>query len=769
MTKNSLRARLIFGAILIPMPIVMGAIGASPYNIFILAILFSIFMTVGRIEVHRKNSPLYSRKDWIRLGSQTLITQLILTTILFLLGLGGSAIFGSRIGSMAIERLDLLIMSGFSLLLLPMMISIYRQEHRKGVKKNQGSLVRASGFTTAEDLLDVNDDISGDSADAQDGNIIPAPLTLNNFYRGFHFSESNPVRWALKDERDANGDKYKRYPIGASEARIAETEKRLGFRLPETLRALYKIRDGGSVPDRLVRISDDPIDEYGDEYDNFFGAFADDYNVLNGLAELETLRDNYLEYDSEEDSEDWIEKSERYVYLAMRMTRGTALDYSQCGDQDEPGVAMFDTENGKDKAILAHFDSFDEFLAACHKYVDRDRGFNDVVFGDPPNPSFADEFWGDAGNPTETPITEESWADASYRLGVILPSELLPFYKAADGGTTEFNVALKASGNPSDPPRHVFPKGPYVAEGLLLPLSQWISLKDLSDRLEFVDGAIPWTESFEHPEKLIVISASFYGMILLDYRESETPEVLSIAQMETPDKHHKFESVAHFLGQLRQYGNPEQAAKNKISDNRLSAQSPLATNFWLPNDRGPAAPKMFEKIERHIKPDHRGLPNALKSIYQVQNGGRVRFRWVPPRYINANGYVNEKNDAAHWVDAFPYGLWPIEEWMPFKDWCEQSEVARQQDIFEFLNNIDKLDDKDNDNLSLWIIGGYEQDDLLRITLLDLSRDFFNSNSHLMSADYDFEKDRFDVIWGPILVDNVYSGLMQSVRALKEEL
>lgn len=84
------------------------------------------------------------------------------------------------------------------------------------------------------------------------------PVTVPTFFRGRHFSVSDHMEKALAGPVPQDGEKIARAPVAATDAMIAETESRLGVTLPDTLRSLYRLSDGGSLPSYWVPATADP-------------------------------------------------------------------------------------------------------------------------------------------------------------------------------------------------------------------------------------------------------------------------------------------------------------------------------------------------------------------------------------------------------------------------------------------------------------------------------------------------------------------------------
>lgn len=741
--------RLFIGAIILVFPTLLGWYFRSPLLIPLLGALYVPLYFLGKTHAWQAISHLPSRNALLRAVPVTFAVQCVLVGVLYLIGLGLGTLFTDRAMAGGIAAQDIAWLGSVAVIALPISAFIVFTERDTA--------------TPVPARVKPNPEVS----DKDDFVALDREITPQTFYRGPHFSRPNYARTAMVDVLDHSGAKPKRAPKAASAAMLAQTEERLGVKLPQTLREIYLIQDGGALPTYFVpKYLGAPKTDEG-----WVSAFAHDYNDLRPLAQLASLYDDYIqdfdpEYSDPAEKDAWIPSSEKLIILTARSGYGTALDYRS---GPEPGVLLFD--NNHSTPELKRFETFDEFFAALreinhgHKRPPQKK----VAYGTPPDPLDADRFWskGNAGDA----VTELQWENAGAALGVTLPSELLPFYKAADGGTSRYHVALAEKHD--DPPLHVFPKGPYVYAGLFCKVDHFISLATLSDRLDFVDGRTPWRMIFDNPERLIVISAAFDAAILLDYRKSDRPAVLAVPDLDNPDSAIAFSSVKDFLSRLRLYGKPKPGDKNEIGDDRISARSSDTAGFWMPNTgRAPVDPTVVQAfIEQWDCSDH-GLPKAIDALYARQDGGAVRFRFAPPQTMNPAGHAVRDFASSDWVDVFPDGLLPIENWQPFEAWRTAQGLAIDQSAFEFTARIDPpYDDDSHDTvkLGLFVIGDHTTPDARMVTLLDMSRDFFNRNRHILTLKYTQDTDRFEIFFGPVMSDNIHTGLHQTLKARKSDL
>jgi hypothetical protein len=752
------RLRLVVGAIVVLFPATCGWLFRSPWIIPIIGAVFVPLYVLGKAGASTQLSDPRTRQAVLRAVPQIWLIQTVIAGIFYLIGAGAGALAHDRPVNWALDGLDLGLIVAFVLLTLPLTATV---AHAENPARETMSITRTTDSNTTADGSAIVSDANGEFG------TIARTITPRTFYRGWHFSRHNYTLQALTDIVDHQGNKPVRAPKRASEAMIAATEQRLGVRLPQMLREIYKVQDGGSLPTYFVpRYPGAPRD-----FDGWVSAFAHDYDVLNPLADLVRLHDDYVEHGNPDDPEEtagWIPGAEKLIVIASRTGYGTALDYRQ---GEEPGVLLFD--HGNEAKEVLRFLSFEAFLAACHEIVfDHGAGNerSDEVFGGPPNPLDADRFWekGHSG----AGVTSEQWAEAGKTLGVRLPDGLLPFFKAANGGLSKFKVAVGKDGESESEPLEVFPSGPYVDPGAFLRLEHWVSLATLSDRLDFIDDRKPWRGLHDQPGKLVVISAAFDSALLLDYRkDDERPAVLAMADLDLPETAIAFPTVEDFLARLRRFGNAAAEAKNEIGDRRISTRLSDAASFWVADASiGSVDPTTVDAFIETWGFQTFGLPETISQLYATQDGGQVRFRFAAPQKVNAHGYVNADPSAKTWIDVFPGGLRPMAQWQSFEAWRAQHKLAVGQDLHDFTGRVKPTsDDADAVTLRLFVIGDHVTGSRRTITLLDMSSDYFNRNRDLLTAVHDPKTDRFRIVFGPVMVDNIYHGLHQTVRALKAEL
>ena len=581
------------------------------------------------------------------------------------------------------------------------------------------------------------------------------PIDEATFFTGRHFSISDHARAALFDGGGRGGRKIERRPKAASDKMIAEAEERLGVKLPEALRTLYRRQDGGALGEPLVALKPDPQDCYED----WAPAFSGRYNDLRPLRDLQTLRQVHLEHFDHcikkgEEPAEWGEGTEKIVFLDLSDGAGAALDY-RLGDA--PQVALIELDEDGAPSFKLSFADFAAFFAALRREA-QDGGPAETVLG-APDLTHPDQFWAVSHMNSSRGVASDVWRAQEERLGVALPEELAQLYRAVDGGWTPFNAdarrVARTAGGAGEGFERVVPLVDYPPRGVLAPVEKWVSLRALSDRLDFVGDQKPWSQIWLRPERLIVLSAARDGALMLDYRDGESPAVLWAPDLDDPSKAVRYKSAGKYLASLRAAGAPGSAIPDFLGDPRLSARTMSEEAFW--RDVGAQEPVSSASLKAFEIRFGQPLGKELAALLALQNGGAPRFRFLSP----AGTGVRE------WVDLFPGGVAPIEQWSSFDLWREEAGLALGQEAVdlaapEFVHAAELRP-------QLVVIGAQRNGEQAALTLLDASTTAFRSAMHLLRVDYDREAGAFGISLPHRAASYAPDGVFRQLRALRAEL
>jgi hypothetical protein len=587
----------------------------------------------------------------------------------------------------------------------------------------------------------------------------PRPVDPASIPRMRHYSRTDYTQTALGDVVCFDGSKPVCTPVGATDAMLDGAQVRLGFALPEALRAIYRLRNGASVGSLWVPKVAKPKNLFDDWED----AFANDYNDILPLEDLRTLQAIYLdgfdpEYD-EDERQNWFPESERLVVIAKRGGRGTALDYRQGG---AAGVLLFDLECEGDSRERLKFASFDAFLAALRREKELRRAPY-VATDEAPDAQAPDRFWCFDTYAATSGASAHAWQAEGARLGVELPGALRPFYEAVNGGNTRFLLQAGSEIEADHPdPQGLVPGRGIREAARLLPIEAWVSLRTLSDRLSFQpEGRATWAELWAQADRLIVVSAAFDGALLLDYRNTPTPNVLRVHDLNDPTSVQRFESVAQFLAALRPARQGKRELHPPMGDKRLSARVAAPASMWqAPGENPPAAEALITKTSKRLRIE---IGERLAALYSAQDGGAVRFRFFPPEVENIHGYRNEDVEAPVWVDFFPGGLLPMARWQLLSDWAKTEGCALDAEPLLASNMKHSSDVKPK----FVVLSEQRTPQGAELALLDVSESYFHRQNSLVRARWLRSSGAFELVVSQQMLEHSWTGVLQRLRAIRE--
>lgn len=750
--------RIVIGLGLLALPLSFGGLARSPRLILPLSVVFAIAYVAGKGKGWRAYVRMAAPAGIVKGLALTLVIQLILVSLFFFVAYGVVSIFAPRPFARAVTMPEMTILAAAVLFLA----GAARLSATEGQPEH----------SAAEELLKtmaVDDDDDEDNDDEADLVMSDEAVTVDNFFAGSHFSVPDHMEDALTRWSEGKGAKVERVPVAASEAMIREAEERLGVTLPQTLRSLYLRRDGGSLPAYWVPGTDDP----GTDYDDWVDAFAIDHEGLRPLKALHFLIDDYMvdfdpDDDDESDKDSWFPDADRLVILTRLYGVATLLDYRR--SSTEPGVLLVDLEQDRDSQVRKVYDTFDAFFSDL-RLEDEDRMAGGYTASERRarsrlakrgyEPDRPQQFWAGSNANSSRGVSDEEWQAAEARLGVRLPDPFRRLYAVLDGGRPGYPFLARLGTDERGEPRSPF-AGRY-AVGTLLPLSAWVSLAELSGRLSFPE-ATPYAQLHESPERLIVISASFDAALMLDYRGAGEPSVLYCPDLMRPETCVDLGPVDAFLGALRQRANPGPDDGLPVADPSLSPRIATSDTFWMPDTA--AAGVTDETLAQFAERFGAEVPPDFASLLKKQNGGKVRFRYAPPTDESRDPMGGLRSDPHNleWIDIFPGGIWPVEDWIGFSGFRRKHGRAADQDprydlMPEMRSEIDVTE-------RLIVIGA---DGPAAITLLDLSQGAFKKSMVLSRADHVAETDRYRLAVVPMTTRKSRDGVFPALRARMDEI
>ncbi|TKW65938.1 MAG: hypothetical protein DI616_12375 [Paracoccus denitrificans] len=677
--KLAVVLRLGFGAVLVLYAAGLGFSHRTPWFILPLTLAFSVLYIAGKWPAWRQ---VWQDGGVGRALPPVVAIQAMLAGILYLTGLGLGRLISPQPMTQTVSASDLTGLALVVLLGLGVSVAIGRLE----AAPDPEHLRETPQPGTAAELT-----------------ILPGPVTAANMF-GPYQGTDDFARAALTRQNDK---KPVRQPKAANDLALDAAEARLGFVLPDGLRAIYKVKNGGSAPDLVVPKRPQPRPLNEDWADAFGG-----YEELYSLERLRTVHDSVLDYAHEDEADAFPEGARQMLVLAQWYRETTLLDYRH-GDSPRLGLVDFDREGWQEEGVW--FDDFAAFLSAL-RHAERDelrtRPPRDLA---PHGPSVdhPDAFWMygasfDLSSAADHGVDDELWQHTEARLGVMLPQALRPWLAVSNGGAPAYHVLPDQPGD-ADQPEGL---NPFPA-GHLFGIHQWITLHELSERLEFTAGFTPWSQIWDGSERLIVLSASFDTALMLDYRRAGDPRLLHVANLDDPASALDLGTAAQFLNRLRGFARPYENERS-IGDDRLSARAPRPETFWMPDGRTGLDP---DDVAHHEERLGLEFPRRLKEWMIRQDGGRPRFRFVPPVMPNAHGYPNPVISADTWLDLFPDGILPMGKWRLMADWLTRH-PEDLGDALRLRGHGGPVRDEFGNTSKIILLA--EAPD--RLTLLDTSRD-----------------------------------------------
>ncbi|MFV0277459.1 MAG: SMI1/KNR4 family protein [Parahaliea sp.] len=676
----------------------------SPWLVPWLGLAYTALYIAGKWHVWKHLWHGGGAGGWLRALAATYPVQLVLAALVYLVGLGLGRLFTSGELATQLQRGDFIALAIFAAMALALALVVNVLEGGRG-----------AAATIVADMLEESTAgrhaaVEDEGADfvVTDEVITPANLLSAARY-GYDYARIALLEGTLHD-----GRRPQKVPFAASELAIRRAEQRLGFTLPQTLKAIYRHKDGGLAKELFVAAASEPRPVYEDWKSAFGG-----YESLYAVGELRTVHDSFLDFTGEDDTEAFPEGAKRLLVLAQWYRETTFLDYRKDGEP-RVGIVDFDREDWQDTALW--FDSFDVFVAALRRVdSDQDRLQPARVLGQHgPSAAEPDAFWVWSVRAADHGVDETLWRQAQGRLGKTLPAALRPFLAAVNGGLCLFDT-LPGRGEDGG---ELYP----FPEHYLAGVQSWLSLRELSGRLEFAEGDRPWAERWPDSEHLVVMSASYDRALLLDYRQGARqtenqegePRVLSARNLDDPAAVVDLGTPADFVRALRAEQNPHWGSA-PVGDPRLSARSAAAPTFWMPGP--PAGAVGEEQLASAVERLGLVLPQTLVSWLGVSNGGAVRFRYQPPLRPNPAGYLNPVPTEREWIDLFPDGIAPLERWQTLADWNSAhgedfGEALRQRAYSQFVR------DEYGDPVRVLVIAQGRD----RLCLLDASREHHADNA-----------------------------------------
>jgi SMI1 / KNR4 family (SUKH-1) len=337
--------RLASGLILVLSAIAAGAMARSAWLIFPLAVIYTMAFILGRWKSWRLSLKSDSLSRVLINVFSTAAVQTILVAVLYLIGRGAASVFGNNtnavLSSWDVFYCLVIAIAGISLGSL-----VAWQERLKPVNF---------------DLRTENDDINNPTSGSQQHEIrlLPEAINLDNFFHNIHYSHGTyegpeRVYTSTPNENSAGNNE-----------KIAAAEKKLAIQLPEKLKALYRVQNGGSI-DSLCTVKPDVIEAH--KYEDLVLPFAgyDDLLPTELLRSMFDSATDYADPDDESQAESFPEGCKKMIILAQWYRHTLFLDYNESVD---PKVGFVDFDHWeKWQTHCVWWDSFEAFFNALRRY-----------------------------------------------------------------------------------------------------------------------------------------------------------------------------------------------------------------------------------------------------------------------------------------------------------------------------------------------------------------------------------------------------------------
>ncbi len=337
-SKLSAALRIALGISLVLFAGAAGFLQRSPWILPFMGIGFTAAYLCGQLRLWRvaRNSGTL-RRYWLQLPADFAV-QLVLVTVLYLIGFGLSALFSGGVSVAAFAPGDAI---------WPVAVG--------AVASILGFYIdRVEGHPSSLFPAWMNSDPPGEEAAGDDLRLLPEPVTVDSFF-------------AHRDPVPPDADPQAASTAGLSDDDITRVEARLGRALPELLITLYKLQNGGSVAGLCIPLP-------GHEAPTRYGEVMMPFGGYNDLIRAETLRTvwdtvcDYADPNAPEEADQFPAGCKAQIVLAQWYRETLFLDYNQPG-APRVGFADFDrydTEGNRD--TVTWWKDFETFFAALRHY-----------------------------------------------------------------------------------------------------------------------------------------------------------------------------------------------------------------------------------------------------------------------------------------------------------------------------------------------------------------------------------------------------------------
>jgi hypothetical protein len=337
--------RIISGLLLVLSVIAAGAMARSAWLILPLALIYTIAFILGRWKSWRLSLKSDSLSRVLANILSTAVVQSILVTVLYLIGRGAASVFGHSTNA-ALSHWDIFYCISIAIIGISLGSIVAWQDRHRPLNFNSHTY---------------NDDMNNPTSATQryEIRLLPESINLDNFFHSIHYSHGTyegPERIYVSTPNENSA---------GSDEKIALAEQRLAIPLPEKLKALYRVQNGGSI-DSLCTVKHDVTEAHW--YEDLvlpFGGYDDllPTELLRSIFESVT---DYADPDDESQAESFPEGCKKMIVLAQWYRHTLFLDYNEPG---VPKVGFVDFDHSVQwQTHCVWWDSFEVFFSALRRY-----------------------------------------------------------------------------------------------------------------------------------------------------------------------------------------------------------------------------------------------------------------------------------------------------------------------------------------------------------------------------------------------------------------
>lgn len=342
MNKTTIALRILVGAGVVVTAMAAGVMQRSPWIILPLGLSFTILYILGKLRQWMKGVRQTGWAGALKALPMTIGVQILLAGLLYFVGFG--------FASLASQYVEVRPFSSFDW--------IYSAAALAGFGALAG-LIAWLERDLPDPIEQALAQIGGDDKDfhwpflLEGLDVHPAPVTLDNLFDDL--ASSHKILPPDQARAASQGE----------EVKIHAAEQRLGLRLPEGLRAVYRCQNGGAIADVWAGAVETPFSDPS-MVERWIGVFPD-FRDLRPTEELETLADNLSLFEDSDDDVDLVvdsEEARKLVILSQWERKSLFLDYRLSGPP-RVGCADFDDEDWAAHAF--YWRDFETFFAVLRR------------------------------------------------------------------------------------------------------------------------------------------------------------------------------------------------------------------------------------------------------------------------------------------------------------------------------------------------------------------------------------------------------------------